>query len=212
MKIDILNSDKAHPINPYLDNLCAEISKNHIVEVIRDASDAKGGDLLFLVSCTQLLSSSVLKLYSRAFVLHASDLPKGRGWSPHIWTILNGEDEITVTLLAAEERVDTGDIFLQRKIKVPDAALWNEINHLLFKVEVDLMRTAVLDFDKLEGVPQDDEITPTYFRKRTPDDSELDIHASLASQFNKMRICDPNRFPAFFELHGVRFKVTVEKV
>lgn len=211
MKIDILISDSAHPINFSVEQLCAEISNSHFVRIIRDASEARGGDILFLVSCTQLISSQTLSLYSNAFVLHASDLPKGRGWSPHIWTILGGEDEITVTMLAAEERVDTGDIFIQRVLKVPHSAIWNEINDLLFGVEIDIIRTAIFEFEKLEGVPQNDDIEPTYFRKRTPKDSELDVNESLASQFNKMRVCDPDRFPAFFELHGARFKITLER-
>jgi len=32
------------------------------------------------------------------------------------------------------------------------------------------------------------------------------------SQFNKIRICDPNRYPAFFVLHGKKYKLMLEKI
>jgi methionyl-tRNA formyltransferase len=34
----------------------------------------------------------------------------------------------------------------------------------------------------------------------------------LAEQFDLQRICDPERYPAFFELHGHRYKLTLDKL
>ena len=43
-------------------------------------------------------------------MIHASDLPKGRGWSPHIWGLINEAQQITISLLEAVDKVDSGDI------------------------------------------------------------------------------------------------------
>ena len=54
-------------------------------------------------------------------VLHVSDLPRGRGWSPYIWELINGATFIKVSLIEAKEEVDAGQIWLQEKISIaPD--------------------------------------------------------------------------------------------
>ena len=57
-------------------------------------------------------------MFQQCLVLHASDLPKNRGWSPHVWSILNGENDITLSLLEAEDKVDMGRIWKKAKIKL----------------------------------------------------------------------------------------------
>ena len=37
-----------------------------------------------------------------------------------------------------------------------------------------------------------------FYSKRTPKDSELDINKSIKDQFNLLRICNNEQFPAFF--------------
>ncbi len=151
-------------------------------------------------------------MYQASLVLHASDLPEGRGWSPHIWQIIEGATEITVSLLEAEDRVDTGRIWSQVHFQVPKHILWNEINQRLFDAELALIDFAVKGFSTIEPRQQNANIEPTYYRKRNPEDSRLDPEDTIANQFNKIRVCDPLRFPAFFELHGKRYKLLLEKV
>lgn len=56
-----------------------------------------------------------------AFNLHASLLPKYRGAAPINWAIINGEHETGVTTFFLEDKVDTGEMILQRKIAIgPD--------------------------------------------------------------------------------------------
>jgi methionyl-tRNA formyltransferase len=53
-----------------------------------------------------------------SFNLHASLLPKFRGAAPIQWTLIKGETETGVTTFALEDKVDTGNIYLQRKISI----------------------------------------------------------------------------------------------
>ena len=52
---------------------------------------------------------------------------------------------------------------------------------------------------------------PSYYRRRTPADSALDPNASLASQFDLLRVADYHRFPAYMDLRGHRYVITIEK-
>lgn len=212
MKITILNSDYNHPINPYLEKFQKEISQTYEISIVRTANELESGELLFLVSCNEKISRAKLSKFAHSIVLHASDLPKGRGWSPHIWEILNGNDEITLTMLEADDEIDAGSIYKKCTIAVPKTALWDEINDLLFSAEIDMMRYAIENYGCLSKTPQNKNVQPTYFEKRSQRDSRLDVSKTIDEQFNLMRVCDPNRFPAFFELHGTRYKLTLEKL
>lgn len=212
MKITVLCSDPAHPVNAYLDAWVTAVSVRHNVRLVRSASELTSGDFLFLVSCSELIKPEHRKSYRHTLVLHASDLPKGRGWSPHIWELVQGQETITLSLLEADDKVDTGRIWLKRRIPVERTALWNEVNRLLFEAEIQLMNEAIEEYEQIEPYTQDTAIEPTYYRKRTPNDSRIDPYKSFAEQFDLIRMCDPERYPAWFELNGQKYKVILEKL
>lgn len=53
-----------------------------------------------------------------SFNLHASLLPKFRGAAPIQWALIKGETETGVTTFALEDKVDTGNIYLQKRIPI----------------------------------------------------------------------------------------------
>lgn len=210
MRITVLCSDANHPVNGHLERWTAAAQQEHEVSLVRRRGDLQGGDILFLVSCGELIGPADRAAYGATLVLHASDLPLGRGWSPHVWQIANGSRQITLSLLEAAEPVDSGSIWAKKRIDVPPGALWDEINRLLFDAELELMDFAVANYRTVTPLPQASDVQPTHWRRRTPEDSRLDPHRSLAEQFDLLRVCDPGRYPAFFELHGRRYKVVLE--
>lgn len=211
MKITVLLSSPTHPIFDYLQNWAQKTRHYHEVDLVHSRNELGGGDILFLISCSEIVDTKDWSLYAKTLVLHASDLPVGRGWSPHIWQIANGASEITVSLLEAQEKVDTGDIWHKIRADIPDTALWDEINHILFTAELQLMDYAIKHFDKIEPQPQNPEIPPTYFPKRAPKNSQIDTHKPLADQFDLLRVCDPDRYPAYFEFRDRRYILKLEK-
>ena len=52
---------------------------------------------------------------------------------------------------------------------------------------------------------------PTYYPKRKPEDSRLDFYKPLSDQFNLLRVCDNERYPAFFEWKGSRYMIRISK-
>lgn len=211
MRITLLCSDPQHPVNVYILPWAQAQVGLHEVDIVQSKAQLLGGDILFLISCSEIITASERALYQSSLVLHASDLPKGRGWSPHIWELLQGADAITLTLLEAEDKVDSGRIWYKKQIAVPKHALWNEINHLLFSAEVEMIDLAVQNHGLFEIQEQTDTDQATYFPRRTPKDSQIDVNKSIAEQFDLIRVCDPNRFPAYIEHLGHRYVLKLEK-
>jgi methionyl-tRNA formyltransferase len=142
--------------------------------------------------------------------VHASDLPKGRGWSPLVWQILEGHQDIAVTLLEAQDPVDSGVIWAKRWLHFAGHELYDEINAALFTAELELMDYALAHCDNI--VPQvQDEARASWYRRRTPEDSRIDPQRPLFEQFDLLRVADPERYPAFFELRGQRYEISIRK-
>ncbi len=211
MKITLLCSDTNHPVNEYLNAWMDTQEGLHEVKLVRRKSELAGGDILFLISCTEIIPTKDREKYSVSLLLHASDLPKGRGWSPHIWEIVNGAEAITLSLLEVQNKVDSGRIWKKLNIPVPKHALWDEINQLLFDAEVELINFAVQNLSTVSPLAQEGTDDSSYYPKRKVADSRIDVNKSIADQFDLIRVCDPNRFPAYFEHLGSRYTLKLEK-
>ncbi|MFA0467374.1 UDP-glucuronic acid dehydrogenase [Vibrio breoganii] len=212
MKITLLCSDTQHPIYAYLLRWVESQCSAHQIDLITRVKEIEQpGDILFLISCSEIVRKSTRDLFRYTLVLHASDLPEGRGWSPHIWDVVNGKDRLTLSLLDAEDSVDTGNIWQKRNIELDGTELYDEINHKLFQAELELLDWAVSNIDNSQSQPQENNDQSTYHRKRTPEDSKLDAKASIVGQFNLLRVCDPNRFPAYVVINNQRYNIRLEK-
>lgn len=210
VKISILCSDPNHPISPWLERWALTYQGKHEVALHRKKIELSGGDILFLISCHEVISAQVRERYLATLVIHASDLPLGRGWSPHIWQIIEGKNSITVTLLEAEDAIDSGAIWAQENIELDGHEIFDEINARLFDAEVKLMDFAVSNFNSIKPRQQDGRL-PTIYRKRTPEDSQIDPYKTIADQFELFRVADPERYPAFFEFRGYRYHIRIAK-
>lgn len=211
MKVSILCSDPRHPVMPHLRRWAQMQAVAHKVGIFQRRAELPGGDLLFLISCAEVIDAQWRARYRNTLVIHASDLPLGRGWSPLIWQVLAGARDITVTMLEAVDTVDAGPIWRQETFRIEGHELHDELNERLFEIEVRLMDWAVEHVPGSMPVPQRD-VPPTYYRLRKPEDSRLDPRRTIEDQFDLLRTCDPERYPAFFDLRGHRYKVTISKL
>lgn len=76
-------------------------------------------DIIVVAAYGQLLKTNVLELPKYGCInVHASLLPKYRGASPIQWSIINGDEETGVTIMHMAAGLDTGDMILQKKIKL----------------------------------------------------------------------------------------------
>lgn len=88
-------------------------------EAFQESLSSFQSDLVVVVAYGQILPKSILNTPAQGAVnVHASLLPKYRGAAPIAWAILNGEKVTGVTTMIMDEGMDTGDILLQREIRI----------------------------------------------------------------------------------------------
>ena len=74
---------------------------------------------IFVVVAFRMMPKSVWSLPKYGtFNLHASLLPQYRGAAPINWAIINNEKETGVTTFLIDEKIDTGNVLLNEKIKI----------------------------------------------------------------------------------------------
>lgn len=211
LTIEILCSSPEHPVNAWLERWIAARASRDTVRLIHDKDQISSGDLLFLIAVTELIDAPTLGRFTHNAVIHSSDLPEGRGWSPQVWSILDGAREIVVSGLAAAKAVDSGPIWIKQTVEIPPHFVHDEINAALFETWCNVMTTICDMVEARETPTPQDDRPATYWPRRTPKDSALDPHDTIANQFDLMRVCDPDRYPAYFEMHGHTYAIRLEK-
>ena len=78
----------------------------------------KNQDLVFILNYTKILPKQFLKKNHLNLVVHCSGLPKGKGFAPIQWQVLNNKNKIPICLIEADEKVDSGSII--EKINVTE--------------------------------------------------------------------------------------------
>ncbi|MDJ0646448.1 MAG: methionyl-tRNA formyltransferase [Flavobacteriaceae bacterium] len=68
------------------------------------------------------------------FNLHASLLPEYRGAAPINWAIINGEKKTGVTTFFIDEKIDTGEIILQKEVKIKKHDTAGDLHDRLMEV------------------------------------------------------------------------------
>jgi methionyl-tRNA formyltransferase len=206
LKIQILIDNPGSWMNQKADSLVNKISNlGHQVTVVHKEEDVSKGDILFLLSCEKKFTSMHLNKYT--LVIHDSELPKGKGWSPLTWQILEGKDEVTATLFQAVEKIDAGPIYLQKKLKFSGTELIEEIREMQSQIQEELALEFIDKHESLNAIPQSGE--ETFYPRRKPKDSELDISKSIKEQFNLLRVVDNERYPAYFFYKGKKYVLKI---
>lgn len=145
------------------------------------------------------------------FNLHGSLLPKYRGRTPHVWAIINNEKETGITAHKINTGCDTGEIILQKKIRIAandtGATILDkfakEYPKMLFRV------FKLIEKDEVVLTQQDDSLA-TYFGKRTPEDGEISWDWSRERIYNWVR-AQSYPYPGAFTFANGR-KITIDKV
>lgn len=210
MKISLVSDNLDSWIIPYVKRLKSELSKKgHEVKFLSDNKKITTGDVAFFLACENLVKADVLKRSSHNIVIHESKLPQGKGWSPLTWQILEGKNKIPITLFEAELSVDSGDIYLQDTMNFKGDELLDEIKQEQGEKTVSLVLEYVKRYKSILGKKQKGK--STFYQRRIPKDSELDINKSIKEQFNNLRVADNERYPTFFKHKGQTYIIKIYK-
>lgn len=183
-------------------------SRGDNAKLVRNAADVLADGVAFYLSCTKLTPPEILARNPQNIVVHASALPKGRGFSPVVWQVLEGSGHIPVTMILATDEADSGNVLLRDEITLAGTELNDEIRQVLGEKIQQMCLDYLAEPQPLTGQPQTGEAS--WYRRRTAEDSRLDPHRTLAEQFDLLRVVDNQRYPAFFDYRDRRYIVRIE--
>ena len=210
MNINILTDNSNSWFVPYGKILQQKITDlGHKVDYVFSKNDLGRADLTFLLSCSRIVDRQFLDRSKRNVVIHASDLPKGKGFSPLQWQILEGKDSIVLTALEAADAVDAGPIYFKRVMRLNGTELYKELREKLAWTIIEMASYLVDNVDSLKPVKQEGE--ESFYPKRTNVDDMLDPNKSILEHFNHFRIADNENFPLYFYHKGEKFYLRIEK-
>ena len=142
------------------------------------------------------------------FVLHSSDLPKGRGWAPIYNSIANKEEKYVISLIKISESPDCGNIFLKLNLDKPKLITNNNLrsidemgSEVLVNHFIDLCLSGNINRDTI-GCKQDN-TNATYCKRRIPEDNVIDKDESISSAIYEILSTNEN-YPSFVEIDGVK--------
>jgi len=148
-------------------------------------------DLCIVVGWYWLVSKKLLEEVTFIGV-HHSLLPKYRGGSPLVWSIINGEKEVGTTLFSFTEGMDDGDIWGQCIVKLDQNDYVSDVLDKLEREAIGMLSGCyrpILD-GKMSPCEQDHE-SATYCAQRFPNDGLIDWNKSALGVYNFIRAQSP---------------------
>ncbi|TKX34359.1 formyltransferase family protein [Campylobacter taeniopygiae] len=203
MKIAILTSPKQWFIE-YAKQLQKLINNS---QLFYSHEEIKNFDIVFILSYHKIIEKKFLDKNKHNIIIHASKLPQGKGWSPLFYQINEGKNEIVFSLFEADEKMDNGDIYIQKTLKLNGLELYEELRKKQAQCTIDLCLTFLKNYPNIKAKKQKGE--ESFYPKRTPKNSQLDINKTINEQFNLLRTVSNEEFPAFFYKDGKKFIIKI---
>jgi methionyl-tRNA formyltransferase len=146
-----------------------------------------------------------------AFNIHGSLLPKYRGRTPHVWSIINNESTTGITAHLIEEGCDTGDILEQIIVPITNEDTGATILKKFEPLYLQLLSTIITDIKNGNiKLKKQDNTKATYFGKRNPEDGRINWDWQKERIQNWVRA---QAFPypgAYTFYNGI--KITIDKI
>lgn len=151
-------------------------------------------DIVVVVAFGRILPPKLLEAARLGAVnVHASLLPKYRGAAPVAWAIANGEVETGITIMRMIERLDAGDILLQRAVPIGAEETAGQLEARLSAAGASLLLEALgeLQAGAIVARPQDD-ASATYAPALRKEDALVDWSRTADEIARRVRAFDPH--------------------
>lgn len=134
-------------------------------------------------------------------VFHMTDLPYGRGGSPLQNLIVEGKTDTIISAIKVEEGIDSGDIYLKSPLSLQGTA------EDIFKRASGIIGQMIKDIINLHPQPQKQKGEVTQFKRRKPEDGNLNNLSELKKIYDYIRMLDCEGYPtAFIETENFKFE------
>ncbi len=194
--------------------------KNNIPHFIGNPRNGKGlvfikdyaVDVILSINYLFIIDSDLIRSPRKyAINFHGSLLPKYRGRTPHVWSIINNEKETGITAHVITEECDKGDIVYQEKIQIsPDTTGGILLEHFFTLYPLIIKKVINMIENDQVFLVQQDETKATWFGKRTHEDGEINWNWQKERIYNWVR-AQSSPYPGAFSFYN-KIKIIIHKI
>ena len=168
-------------------------------------------DLIVVVAYGKILPKEILEIAPLGCInIHGSLLPKLRGAAPIQWSVINGDEYSGVTSMMMNEGLDTGDMLVERRVKIDFCETSGELFDRLSFVGAEVLEETLIKLENgtLERTPQNDDES-TYAPLLSKEITNINWNDTALSVYNKIRGLNP--WPvAITYIDGVKYVENVK--
>lgn len=173
--------------------------KDFKIIIINDVLNLKKINLqkiryIFFIHWRWKVPKNLLNKYE-CVCFHMTDLPYGRGGSPLQNLIIRGYKETKLSALKMNEKIDSGPIYLKRKLVLNGSAsqIYKRATKNCLQMIKKIISTHIEPKEQIGKI--------TNFKRRKPSESKIDSMLSLRSLYDFIRMLDAPGYPKAFIEH-----------
>ena len=145
-------------------------------------------DIFITCAYGQIISEEILNLPKYGTInIHFSLLPLYRGASPVQWALINGESETGVTIMRTDAGIDTGDIIIQKSLKIDSEDNTETLLYKLTDLSLPILSKVLQDFasNNIKFIKQGENFT--YYPILKKEDGLIDFNKTSLEIINKIK-------------------------
>ncbi len=147
-------------------------------------------DIIVVVAYGRILPKYVIEYPKYGCInMHASKLPKYRGAAPIQRAVIDGEKETAASVMLMDEGLDTGDILLEKILKIGDEETAGELFERMTVAGGEVLCEVLNDIDNIKPVKQVGE--PVYAHMITKEEAHINWNNSAGKICNLVRGMNP---------------------
>lgn len=165
-------------------------------------------DLIVVVAYGQILRPDVLELPRYGCInVHASLLPRWRGAAPIQRAILAGDAETGVCTMRMDAGLDTGDVYLQKEIRIKPGDTTATLNDRLARLGAEALMESIDQIEHQQAAPTPQSgVGVTYAHKVDKNEARLDWTLDAEILDRQIRAFNPDPV-AFTFIGDLRVKI-----
>jgi len=166
-----------------------------------------------IVAYGRILKKETINVMKKGWInFHPSLLPKYRGPSPIQWAILNGDRITGITTTFLEEKMDAGDIILQKKIKIKENDTFGKLKRIIENEGCKLLMDTLdlVEKGNVKTIVQDDSLA-TYTEKVIRKTTIIDWDSPSKKIHDQIRALNPTPGAQTF-IKGKKLKIFVSHI
>ena len=155
---------------------------------------------IFVPHWSNIITENIYKNYE-CILFHMTDLPFGRGGSPLQNLIKLGKTKTKISALQVNENIDSGPIYLKKELNLNGTA------KQIFKRASFIIEEMIVEILLKQLAPKTQSGNPTYFKRRTPNQSSINGLSSIQDLYDHIRMLDCDGYPkAYLEFDNFRIE------